>query len=61
MIAAGARQSLIDTIYGLNDSHLGKKAVTFYEALGGRRADSRGGEHHLLPGSASSTVRPFPS
>jgi predicted AlkP superfamily pyrophosphatase or phosphodiesterase len=31
--AAGARQSLIDTIYGLNDSHLGKNAVTFYEAL----------------------------
>ena len=33
VLAAGARQSLIDTIYGLNDSHLGKNAVTFYEAL----------------------------
>ena len=31
--AAGTKQSLIDTIYGLNDSHLGKNAVTFYEAL----------------------------
>ena len=31
--AAGTRQSLIDTIYGLNDSHLGKNAVTVYEAL----------------------------
>ena len=31
--AAGTKQSLIDTIYGLNDSHLGKSAVTVYEAL----------------------------
>ena len=31
--AAGTRQSLIDTVYGLNDSHLGKSAVTVYEAL----------------------------
>ncbi len=31
--AAGTRQSLVDTIYGLNDSHLGAGAVTVYEAL----------------------------
>ncbi len=31
--AAGTRQSLIDTIYGLNASHLGRSAVTVYEAL----------------------------
>ena len=31
--AAGTRQSLIDTIYGLNASHLGHGAVTVYEAL----------------------------
>ena len=31
--AAGTRQALVDTIYGLNDSHLGKGAVTVYEAL----------------------------
>ncbi|MGH3072259.1 MAG: alkaline phosphatase family protein [Gaiellaceae bacterium] len=31
--AAGTRQSLIDTIYGLNASHLGRAAVTVYEAL----------------------------
>ena len=31
--AAGTRQSLIDTIYGLNASHLGLGAVTVYEAL----------------------------
>ena len=31
--AAGAKQSLIDTIYGLNSSHLGPAAVTVYEAL----------------------------
>jgi predicted AlkP superfamily pyrophosphatase or phosphodiesterase len=31
--AAGTRQSLVDTIYGLNDSHLGRRAVTVYEAL----------------------------
>ena len=31
--AAGAKQSLIDTIYGLNASHLGGNAVTVYEAL----------------------------
>lgn len=31
--AAGTRRSLIDTIYGLNDDHLGKGAVTVYEAL----------------------------
>ena len=31
--AAGAKQSLIDTIYGLNASHLGSNAVTVYEAL----------------------------
>jgi predicted AlkP superfamily pyrophosphatase or phosphodiesterase len=31
--AAGAKQSLIDTIYGLNASHLGSDAVTVYEAL----------------------------
>ena len=31
--AAGTRQSLIDTIYGLNASHLGSRAVTVYEAL----------------------------
>ena len=31
--AAGTRQSLIDTIYGLNASHLGRGAVTVYEAL----------------------------
>jgi len=31
--AAGTKQSLIDTIYGLNASHLGSRAVTVYEAL----------------------------
>jgi predicted AlkP superfamily pyrophosphatase or phosphodiesterase len=31
--AAGTRQSLVDTIYGLNASHLGRGAVTVYEAL----------------------------
>ena len=31
--AAGTKQSLIDTIYGLNASHLGSNAVTVYEAL----------------------------
>ena len=31
--AAGTRQSLIDTIYGLNAAHLGLRAVTVYEAL----------------------------
>ncbi len=31
--AAGTKQSLIDTIYGLNASHLGARAVTVYEAL----------------------------
>jgi len=31
--AAGTRQSLIDTVYGLNDSHLSGNAVTVYEAL----------------------------
>ena len=31
--AAGAKQSLVDTIYGLNASHLGSDAVTVYEAL----------------------------
>ena len=31
--AAGTRQSLIDTIYSLNASHLGTEAVTVYEAL----------------------------
>ena len=33
MRAAGTKQSLIDTIYGLNASHLGSGAVTVYEAL----------------------------
>ena len=33
MRAAGTRQSLLDTVYGLNDSHLGRNAVTVYEAL----------------------------
>jgi len=31
--AAGIQQSLIDTVYGLNASHLGAGAVTVYEAL----------------------------
>ena len=31
--AAGTRQSLLDTVYGLNASHLGRNAVTVYEAL----------------------------
>ena len=31
--AAGTRQSLVDTIYGLNASHLGSGRVTVYEAL----------------------------
>jgi predicted AlkP superfamily pyrophosphatase or phosphodiesterase len=31
--AAGTKQSLIDTIYSLNASHLGRGAVTVYEAL----------------------------
>jgi hypothetical protein len=31
--AAGTRQSLIDTVYGLNDSHLSRNAVTVYEGL----------------------------
>ena len=31
--AAGTRQSLVDTVYGLNASHLGRGAVTVYEAL----------------------------
>ena len=33
VLAAGARRSLQDTIYGLNSSHLGSRAVTVYEAL----------------------------
>lgn len=31
--AAGTRQSLLDTVYELNASHLGRNAVTVYEAL----------------------------
>jgi hypothetical protein len=31
--AAGTRQSLVDTVYGLNEHHLGARAVTVYEAL----------------------------
>ena len=31
--AAGTKQSLVDTIYGLNASHLGDGAVSVYEAL----------------------------
>jgi predicted AlkP superfamily pyrophosphatase or phosphodiesterase len=31
--AAGTKQSLVDTVYGLNASHLGGGAVTVYEAL----------------------------
>jgi predicted AlkP superfamily pyrophosphatase or phosphodiesterase len=31
--AAGTRRSIVDTIYGLNASHLGRSAVTVYEAL----------------------------
>lgn len=31
--AAGTKQSLVDTVYGLNASHLGRNAVTVYEAL----------------------------
>ncbi len=31
--AAGTKQSLIDTVYELNASHLGRNAVTVYEAL----------------------------
>jgi predicted AlkP superfamily pyrophosphatase or phosphodiesterase len=31
--AAGTRASLVDTVYGLNASHLGQRAVTVYEAL----------------------------
>jgi predicted AlkP superfamily pyrophosphatase or phosphodiesterase len=31
--AAGTRRSIVDTIYGLNASHLGRNAVTVYEAL----------------------------
>ena len=31
--AAGTKQSLVDTVYGLNASHLGSGAVTVYEAL----------------------------
>ena len=31
--AAGTKRSLVDTIYGLNASHLGSGAVTVYEAL----------------------------
>jgi hypothetical protein len=31
--AAGTRRSIVDTIYGLNASHLGRGAVTVYEAL----------------------------
>jgi predicted AlkP superfamily pyrophosphatase or phosphodiesterase len=31
--AAGTTQSLKDTVYGLNASHLGERAVTVYEAL----------------------------
>jgi predicted AlkP superfamily pyrophosphatase or phosphodiesterase len=31
--AAGTKRSLVDTVYGLNASHLGHRAVTVYEAL----------------------------
>ena len=31
--AAGTRRSLVNTVYGLNASHLGQRAVTVYEAL----------------------------
>ncbi len=33
VLAAGARRSLQDTVYELNASHLGRRAVTVYEAL----------------------------
>ena len=47
--AAGTRQSLIDTIYGLNASHLGSRRGHGVRGARGRGADRRRGQHHLLP------------
>jgi predicted AlkP superfamily pyrophosphatase or phosphodiesterase len=33
IVAAGTRRSIMDTIFGLNEQHLGPEAVTLYEAL----------------------------
>jgi len=33
IVAAGTRRSIMDTIFGLNERHLGREAVTLYESL----------------------------
>jgi hypothetical protein len=33
ILAAGTRRSIVDTIFGMNERHLGREAVTIYEAL----------------------------
>jgi hypothetical protein len=33
IVAAGTRRSIMDTIFGLNERHLGREAVTIYESL----------------------------
>ena len=58
--AAGTRQSLVDTVYGLNASHLGKQAVTVYEALEDAGLVAGGREHHVLPRADAPPRRPFP-
>ena len=47
--AAGARRSLLDAIFNMNEQHLGRDAVTVYEALEDAGLTHGRGEHHLLP------------
>ena len=51
--AAGTKQSLIDTIYGLNASHLGSRRGDGLRGARGRGPDRGRDQHHLLPGPAS--------
>jgi hypothetical protein len=68
IVAAGTRRSIMDTIFGLNERHLGPEAVTLYEALddAGLVAAAvnatcyRGRTQHrvTLPGLGRSTLGP---
>ena len=55
--AAGVAQSLTDTIYNMNEEHLGRDAVTVYEALEDSGARRGRREHHVLPRPHDATTR----
>ena len=53
----GARRSLLDAVFNMNEQHLGRDAVDRLRGARGRRPDDGRREHHLLPRAHAARAR----